>query len=63
VVTFSPQRTTQPYRQGATRAPGSVLQAILAGRSLYGFNPQDQVREQQRRLRLSQLAAQQQRRY
>lgn len=37
----------QPYAQQnvATRAPGGALTAMLAGRTLHGFNPQDQQRQ------------------
>jgi hypothetical protein len=37
----------QPYREGEPRQEGHALSAMLAGRDLYGQNPQDQVRNVQ----------------
>lgn len=51
-------RTTQPYRNKASRAPSRVLSAQTGGRTLYGHNPQDikrlstqQAKRRRRRLK------------
>lgn len=37
----------QPYARAGGQPPGPALTAMLAGRTLYGFNPQDIVRNAQ----------------
>lgn len=47
---MKPTKRSQPYRRGAgTRGPGSVLSAMLAGRTAAGTNPADQKRSMQKR--------------
>lgn len=47
---MKPTRRSQPYRKAAqTRGPGSVLTAMLAGRTAMGTNPADQKRSMQKR--------------
>jgi hypothetical protein len=58
MLTFTPTRLSQPHRRALGRPVSPVLSAMLAGRTFSGYNPQDMVREHQRRMRLSQLAAQ-----
>lgn len=41
---IQPTRATQPYRQGAPRAPGQALSAMLAGRPGFLPNPMDYQR-------------------
>ena len=44
----TPTRTTQPYRDEATRPQSPVLQAMLQGRPQHGPNPIDHKRQIQR---------------
>ena len=37
----------QPYAQAGGQLPGPALNAMLAGRTLYGVNPQDPQRQSQ----------------
>lgn len=37
----------QPYTQAGGRPPGPALDAMLAGRTLFGINPMDAVRGSQ----------------
>jgi hypothetical protein len=37
----------QPYAQAGGQLPGPALQAMLAGRTLFGSNPMDAVRAAQ----------------
>lgn len=48
-------RTTQPYRKGAGRPKGRTLDAMTAGRGVYG-NPMDVKRKAQRASRRPQGA-------
>lgn len=52
---IQPTRRTQPYRAEGGRAPGPALTAMLNGRSLYGQNPMDMMRQAQ--IRPGSLAA------
>lgn len=54
----NPTRRSQPFRQALGRPANPALSAMLQGRTFYGYNPQDMVRANQRKTRLSQMAAQ-----
>lgn len=50
---ISPFAMQQPYSRAGGQAPGPALTAMLAGRTLFGFNPQDTQRRAQLAARAS----------